>query len=121
MEAQVGHPNSSIYGTSFPLAANEAAMPGSSADLRQQGKSHFDIYRVDQVRLTAMLFGGGDWHWRLTDHAGTILADCGGYRNQRDCLAAVEALRAEAWRATVTKKWGCFYGEADNLQDIHSE
>lgn len=68
------------------------------------GCSHFDIYRTEQVHLTSALFGGGDWHWRLTGQTGAVLADCGGYRNQADCLAAVQALRAEAWSATVSKR-----------------
>lgn len=67
------------------------------------GCSHFAIYRTEQVHLTSALFGGGDWHWRLTGQTGAVLADCGGYRNQADCLAAVEALRAEASAATVSK------------------
>lgn len=70
---------------------------------RLEGCSHFDIYRTEQVHLTSTLFGGGDWHWRLTDETGAMLAECGGYRNRRDCLAAVEALRAEAWSATVSE------------------
>lgn len=70
---------------------------------RLEGCSHFDIYRTEQVHLTSTVFGGGDWHWRLTDEAGAMLAECGGYRNRRDCLAAVEALRAEAWSATVSE------------------
>lgn len=73
---------------------------------RLEGCSHFDIYRTDQVQLTSTLFGGGDWHWRLTDEAGAMLAECGGYRNRRDCLAAVDALRAEAWSATVSERRG---------------
>lgn len=76
---------------------------GSSAPARHRpgGRSHFDIYRTEQADQTSALFGGGDWHWRLTAHSGEIIADCGGYRNQRDCLAAVEALRAEAGSAIV--------------------
>jgi uncharacterized protein YegP (UPF0339 family) len=70
---------------------------------RLGGCSHFDIYRTEQVHLTSTLFGGGDWSWRLTDEAGTMLAECGGYLNRRNCLAAVEALRAGAWSATVSE------------------
>jgi uncharacterized protein YegP (UPF0339 family) len=84
---------------------------------RIEGCSHFDIYRTDQVQLTSTLFGGGDWHWRLTDEAGAMLAECGGYRNRRDCLAAVDALRAEAWSATVSERRGPFEGQLENLDD----
>lgn len=83
-------------------AANEGATQVPLAP-RPEGCSHFDVYRTEQIRLTSTLFGGGDWHWRLTDQGGVMLAECGGYRNRRDCLAAVEALRAEAWSATVSK------------------
>lgn len=70
---------------------------------RPKGRSRFEIYRADQIPLTSTLFGGGDWHWRLTDLSGTILADAGGCRNRGNCLAVVEALRAEAGSAFVTE------------------
>lgn len=62
----------------------------------------FDVYRTEQVRLTSTLFGGGDWHWRLTSGSGDVLADCGGYRNQRDCLAAAQAVHAAAGLANFS-------------------
>jgi len=64
-------------------------------------QSRFDIYRADHVRLTSTLFGGGDWHWRLTGASGAVVADCGGYRNEAQCLAAVSALRLEAGLAAI--------------------
>jgi len=80
------------------------AQPGermecSSADPRRgsrssdEGQSRFEIYRTERVNLTSTLFGGGDWHWRLIATSGAVLADCGGYRNEAECLDAVEALR----------------------------
>lgn len=63
--------------------------------------SKFDFYRTEQVNLTTAPVGGGDWHGRLTEEAGAMLAECGGYRNRRDCPSAVEVLRAEAWSTTV--------------------
>lgn len=70
---------------------------------RHRNRAHprFDIYRADHVRLTSTLFGGGDWRWRLTDDSGNIIADCGGYRNEAQCLAAVKALRIEAGLAPI--------------------
>ena len=109
--------SSSAYDHGLPLSANEASAPGGSADLRHSGRPHFYIYRTDQVRLTSMLFGGGDWHWRLADHAGIVVAECGGYRNKRDCLTAVEALRAVAWSATVSESPGTLKGRMENLDD----
>jgi uncharacterized protein YegP (UPF0339 family) len=95
-----------IQAIHLPLASHEAAPCKSVALAKSRssnGCSHFAIYRTEQVHLTSALFGGGDWHWRLTGSTGAILAECGGYRNQADCLAAVEALRDEAWSATVSK------------------
>lgn len=66
------------------------------------GHSHFDIYRAEHVQFTSELFGGGDWHWRLTDPFGHVLAECGGYRNQEQCRAAVESLRREAADAILS-------------------
>ena len=71
---------------------------------RQDGLSVFEIFRSEVVQFTSMLSGGGDWHWRLTSPLGTILAGCGGYRNRAACLAAVEALRAEAGSARLTEQ-----------------
>ena len=76
------------------------------ARLEDEGSSHFDIYRTEQVQLTSTRLGGGDWHWRLTDAAGGKLAHGGGYRDQRDCIAAVDALRSVASSATVSKRTG---------------
>ena len=71
---------------------------------RQDGLSVFEIFRSEVVQFTSMLSGGGDWHWRLTSPLGTILAGCGGYHNRATCLAAVEALRAEAGSARLTEQ-----------------
>ena len=71
---------------------------------RQDGLSVFEIFRSEVVQFTSMLSGGGDWHWRLTSPLGTILAGCGGYRDRAACLAAVEALRAEAGSARLTEQ-----------------
>ena len=71
---------------------------------RQDGLSVFEIFRSEVVQFTSMLSGGGDWHWRLTSPLGTILAGCGGYHNRATCLAAVEALRAEAGSARLTER-----------------
>jgi uncharacterized protein YegP (UPF0339 family) len=68
-----------------------------------EGCCQFHIYRTERVNLTSTLFGGGDWHWRLTGSSGAIIADCGGYRNEAQCLAAVQALRADAAAAKLVK------------------
>lgn len=61
----------------------------------------FELYRTDRVSLTSVLFGGGDWHWRLTDAGGAVLVDCGGYKSRRACRAAVLSLQSEAATAQV--------------------
>jgi uncharacterized protein YegP (UPF0339 family) len=96
-----------IQGIRMPLDSNAASPCKSVAPVASRargGCSHFAIYRAEQVHFTSVLFGGGDWHWRLTGQTGVVLAECGGYRNQHDCVAAVEALRAEAWSATVSNR-----------------
>jgi uncharacterized protein YegP (UPF0339 family) len=80
----------------------EAALLGHAAQHRTPvPEARFRIYRTDEVSLTSTLFGGGDWHWQLTGQSGAIIADCGGYRNEAQCLAAVNGLRNEAGLATV--------------------
>jgi len=80
-----------------------AALAVIASARRRWNEAHarFDIYRADQVRLTSTQFGGGDWHWRLTGASGEIVADCGGYRNEAQCHAAVSALRDEAGDADI--------------------
>lgn len=81
-----------------------AALSAAASVVRSrwnETQSRFDIYRADHVKLTSTLFGGGDWHWRLTGASGAVIADCGGYRNEAQCLAAVGALRIEAGLATI--------------------
>lgn len=76
--------------------------PAVLEPFRRDGFPCFDVYRAEPVQLTSTLSGGGDWHWRLTSVSGDVLADCGGYRNQRDCLAAAKAVRAAAAVATIS-------------------
>lgn len=40
---------------------------------RNAESSRFDIYRAESVGFISVLFGGGDWHWRLTSPAGLTL------------------------------------------------
>jgi uncharacterized protein YegP (UPF0339 family) len=56
----------------------------------------FEIYREDEVRLSATRFSGGDWHWRLKDASGKLLLDAGGYDTEAECQDAVHLLQAEA-------------------------
>jgi uncharacterized protein YegP (UPF0339 family) len=90
------------------LAANDGMADFSPAPIvqgsrRDGGRSHFEVYRAERVGFTSTLFGGGDWHWRLTGSSGAVLADCGGYPSKRACIDAVEALRTEAVSATLSQ------------------
>jgi len=86
----------------LPLADNDGAAwsttPLIDADSGGPdiGFCRFSTYRADRVSVTSALWSGGDWHWRLTGPRGDILADCGGYRHEAECLAVIEALRTNA-------------------------
>lgn len=77
-------------------------LPGSVRPTKEV-RSQFHIYRTECVNLTSTLSGGGDWHWRLTGSSGATIADCGGYRNEAQCLAAVDALRFDAADAKLVQ------------------
>lgn len=62
----------------------------------------FEIYRADEIRMTAFQLGGGDWHWRLCDGDGQTLVDAGGYRTEHACREAITLLKSHAARAPVT-------------------
>jgi uncharacterized protein YegP (UPF0339 family) len=97
---QADTPNSAIVGIDGP---SSMLTPAASIVKRRlkEAQSRFDIYRADHVRLTSTQFGGGDWHWRLTGASGSVIADCGGYRDEAQCLAAVNAMRSEARLASI--------------------
>lgn len=86
------------------VAASDLSDPAINLPVQHSSdrRSHFEIYRTEHVQFTSELFGGGDWHWRLTDPFGHVLAGCGGYRNQEQCRAAVESLRREAADAILS-------------------
>ena len=107
-------------------AANERREPAEShfgkingtATLRQEGRAataegsihenaertscKFEVYRADEVRMTSTQFGGGDWHWRLSDADGQVLLDTGGYASELECRDAIAILQENAGWATVT-------------------
>ena len=95
----------------IPLAANdgsqrlvELARPTPRPAPRDNGRCRFDIYRAERVSVTSSLWAGGDWHWRLSAPSGTVLVDCGGYRDEEECLAAVNSLRTEAGTAIMSMR-----------------
>jgi uncharacterized protein YegP (UPF0339 family) len=83
----------------IPLADNdERAGYGDALIIErlEPGCCRFTTYRAERVSVTSALWSGGDWHWRLTGPSGAILADCGGYPDETECLAVIEALRSNA-------------------------
>jgi uncharacterized protein YegP (UPF0339 family) len=102
--AQVGRQSGAIQGMALPIPANEASGSPALARARPSGCYRFEIYRTGQLEPISKLFGAGDWYWCLTDQSGEIVADCGGYHTEQDCLAAVDALRAKAGMATVSRR-----------------
>jgi uncharacterized protein YegP (UPF0339 family) len=97
------HPQS---GRNVNVAANDKPLsPSYPVQIEKKAAHHerprFEIYRTDRVSLTSTLFGGGDWHWRLTSADGALLADCGGFKSREGCRAAVVSVRDVAGQATM--------------------
>jgi uncharacterized protein YegP (UPF0339 family) len=74
---------------------------GIEQDLRPAGQATFEIYRANRVKLTSILFSGEDWRWRFRSEAGLVVASGDGFGSERECLAAVDALRSGAGTATI--------------------
>ena len=97
----------SVPRSPVPLAANDKGPRSLGVVLEherwaaQDKRPRFEIYRSEQVSLTSVLFAGGDWHWRLMDADGKLLADCGGFKAEGDCRKAVVALRDVAGQAFI--------------------
>lgn len=87
------------------LTASDAALIPRADPIdiqpRPDGQPYFEIYRADEVRLTSILFSGGDWRWRFCSGAGVPIATSAGYATERQCAASVAALRNGAAAATV--------------------
>ena len=116
----------SIHDTGRRNAENQRREPAEShfgklnrtATLRQEGRADtaegsicenpertsctFEVYRADEVRMTSTQFGGGDWHWRLSDADGQVLLDTGGYASEPECRDAIAILQENAGWAIVT-------------------
>lgn len=73
-----------------------------AVDRLESASCRFDVYRADEVRMTSTQFGGGDWHWRLSDAVGLILLDTGGYASERECRGAIAILQENAGWARVS-------------------
>ena len=85
-------------------SASGAGSQGAPASLDQdvaRSGCTFEVYRADEVRMTSTQFGGGDWHWRLSDGDGAILLDTGGYASESECVSAVAILQESAGLARL--------------------
>jgi uncharacterized protein YegP (UPF0339 family) len=87
-----------------PAAARDVLGGATSAPSASAEKTSckFDVYRADEVRMTSIRFGGGDWHWRLSDADGLILLDTGGYASEHECRSAIAVLQENAGWASVS-------------------
>ena len=89
----------------FPPSNDIAAPDADPAEARPcpapDSQPYFEIYRAERVSLTSILFSGGDWRWRFCSGSGAPIAVSVGYASERECAAAVAALRSNAGRATV--------------------
>jgi uncharacterized protein YegP (UPF0339 family) len=73
----------------------------TTRELAFTNNPYFEIYQAGRVRLTSILFSGEDWRWRFCSQAGRTLASGGGYGTERECIEAVEALRAGSPDASI--------------------
>lgn len=74
------------------------------------GQCYFEIYRADEVRLTSILFSGGDWRWQFRSGSGALLATSAGYTSEQECATAIVALRNGASGATILSGGGANLG-----------
>ncbi|AQR72795.1 DUF1508 domain-containing protein [Sphingomonas sp. LM7] len=81
----------------------EGLVACADQDLRPAGEAqaYFEIYRADRIKLTSVLFSGEDWRWRFCSGAGLTVASGDGFGSERECVAAVNALRTGAGTASV--------------------
>lgn len=100
--------------TELPVDVSEALISGSAANdtcrPEANGQCYFEIYRAHEVRLTSILFSGGDWRWQFHSGSGALLATSAGYTSEQECAAAVMALRNGAGSATILNERGTNLG-----------
>jgi uncharacterized protein YegP (UPF0339 family) len=85
----------------------EVAHVGPALTLQGDGRASFEVYRAEEVSVTSSLFSGGDWRWRLRSAAGAVLANGNGYKSERSCRTAVNALRSFAGSARDEQRGDC--------------
>ena len=85
------------------FAANDprSAPAAPTRPAPQGGNGTFEVFREDEVRVTATRHSGGGWRWRLSDGTGLVVAEAGGYPTEAACRAAVAAIQAHAGLASV--------------------
>jgi len=93
----IGNGPIALAGDDRPATSGAAMMVGR----QESGCCQFTTYRAERVSVTSSLWSGGDWHWRLVGPSGAVLADCGGYFRESDCLAVIQALRTNAQGARL--------------------
>lgn len=64
---------------------------------------YFEVKRSKESAFTSVLRGGGEWRWRLFAAGGELQASSAAYETELQCLAAVDALRVGAARASIRR------------------
>lgn len=62
---------------------------------------YFEVYRVPEAHLTAILRSGGDWQWRLCASDGRVEVTGSSYPTELSCIAAINILRGGAGNADL--------------------
>ena len=93
-------------GNSFASNDRGDATPEEELGVAPDEECRFEIFRMDQQRMTSTRFSGGDWRWRLVTSGGLVLAKASGYPNEATCRAAVAVLQARAAGAPVIARPG---------------
>lgn len=62
---------------------------------------YFEVFLTDLVRLTSTRFSGGDWCWRFCTAQGVAVAYGGGYRNEAECMSAIQTIQRSAGSALI--------------------
>ena len=80
-------------------AAGRPAIGRDAPQPQPEMPCRFDVHRADEFRTSSTMLAGGDWRWRLSDAAGQILVEGGGYRSEGACRQAVALLQRHVPRA----------------------
>lgn len=64
---------------------------------------YFEVYRVPEIHLTAILRSGGDWRWHFCSADGSVEVTSGSYPTEAACISAIDMLRGGAGDADLLR------------------